>query len=560
MRPLLRHLPLVAMCLLLTPSLASAEAASPDQGEVAIAPQPSTLPASWIKGPFIEIYVRGFRDSNGDGKGDLRGVIEKLDYLKDMGFTGIWLMPVFKSEDDNHGYAVTNYRKVETAYGNNDDLRQLIQQAHQRGIGLMLDYIPNQAASRHPLFEASVDKNSPYRDWFNWANEQPDGWSGFNGAPWVERDGSWFYAVYDPIMPDWNWRNPAVMDFHLNNLKFWLNQGVDGFRMDAVGPLVENGPLAWQNQPESMDVTHRFGQLLKQYPGTTWQVCEAPGDVAGFAAENACGSAFAFGLQTAIIKSVRLGRVDRELPDYLASKPMARLATFLSNHDTFAGVRLFNQLEGDLQDYRLAAATQYLLPGTPFTLYGEEVGLSMASGAGGSDEQIRTLMSWTGDETLTNAEGKTVSTFGGFTALPAGRERRLFRAPADNWKTNNVASQQQDPHSLLNFYRQLIALRRGNASLMDGSYQRVDARLAGKKQLPQETVLSFIRELNGEQVLVAINYANKPAALSLALPGKSLEALWPVSGAQTRLKAGRLLLDLPAKRFAVYRLHAAHPH
>lgn len=529
---------------------------SPDQGEVQPTPLPSTLPAQWARGPFLEIYVRGFKDSNGDGHGDLAGVIEKLDYIKDLGFTGIWLMPIFDSEDRNHGYAVKNYRAVENTFGTNDDVRRLAAEAHRRGIGLILDYIPNQAASRHPLFEASSDPASPYRDWFVWSSEQPEGWSGFTGEPWMPRNGAWYYAVYDPIMPDWNWRNAAVMDFHLNNLRYWLNQGVDGFRLDAVGPLVENGPVAWQNQPESLEVTRRFGEVLRQYPGSKYQVCEAPGDVPAYATDQACGSAFAFGLQSAIIRSVRLGRVDRELPSYVENMPMQRLATFLSNHDTFAGVRLYNQMEGDLEDYRLAAATQYLLPGIPFTLYGEELGLSMASSAGGSDEQIRSLLPWHGEQTETRADGRTLSTFGGFTALPAGRERRLFRAPPDNWKTANVASEQADPASLLHFYKRLIALRTRTPALASGSWRRVEARALHKGQLQaQQTALVFERELDGERVLVAINYSATPLRLSLPLARQTLTTLWDELPHKPLFKGKNLQLTLPGKRFAVWRLH-----
>lgn len=525
---------------------------SEDEGDVAVQAVTSTLPDSWVKGPFIEIYVRGFKDSNGDGHGDLNGVIEKLDYLKSVGFTGIWLMPVFESEDHNHGYAPANFRQIERKYGSNADMQRLLTEAHQRGIGIMLDYIPNHAASTHPIFQASMQPDSPYRNWFVWSDAAgAEGWSGFTGAPWVETPNGWFYAVYDTYLPDFNWRNPAVMNFHLNNLKFWLNQGVDGFRMDAVGALVENGPSNWQNQPENYAILKQLQQQLQQYPGQHPMVCEGPGDPAGYASADACGSAFAFGLQNAIIKSAQLGRVDRNMVSFLEKQPVARMGTFLSNHDTFAGVRLFNQLDGDLKAYKLAAATQYLIPGTPYTLYGEEVGMSMASAAaGGTDEQIRSTMPWTGEQSTVDANGKTIYTFGGFTRLEQGRQKRLFRAGPENGKTFNVADEEKTSDSLLNFYRTLIKLRRDTPALLSDTYQRVEALNVTSRKI-DDAVFAFIRGTGAEQVLVVINYGMSTASVNIkANPGTPL---WQTLEAKiSRKPKGQIQIQLPAQSFEVY--------
>lgn len=527
---------------------------SDDEGDVPVQAINSTLPESWVKGPFIEIYVRGFKDSNGDGHGDLNGVIEKLDYLKSLGFTGIWLMPVFESEDHNHGYAPANFRLIERKYGSNADMQRLLNEAHQRGIGIMLDYIPNHAASTHPIFQASMQPDSPYRDWFVWGDAAAaEGWSGFTGAPWVETPNSWFYAVYDTYLPDFNWRNPAVTNFHLNNLKFWLNQGVDGFRMDAVGALVENGPSNWQNQPENYGILKQLQQQLQQYPGQHPMVCEGPGDPAGYASADACGSAFAFGLQNAIIKSAQLGRVDRNMVSFLEKQPVARMGTFLSNHDTFAGVRIFNQLDGDLKAYKLAAATQYLIPGTPYTLYGEEVGMSMASAnAGGTDEQIRSTMPWTGEASTVDANGKTFYTFGGFTRLEQGRQKRLFRAGPENGKTFNVADEEKTPDSLLNFYRTLIKLRRDTPALLSDTYQRVEALNVTSRKI-DDAVFAFTRGSGAERVLVVINYGMSTASVNIkANPGTPL---WQTLEAKiSRKPKGQTQIQLPAQSFEVYTL------
>lgn len=543
---------------------ASAQSSVPEGSEIGEVPFSPLIheraPASWADGPIVEIYVRGFKDSDGDGHGDLNGVTEKLDYLQRVGFTGIWLMPVFASSDRNHGYAVKNYRKIEADYGTQADLQRLIQEAHKRGMGIMLDYTLNQTSTDHVLFQSSIDSKSPYRDWFIWSKDKPEGWSGYADDPWHPLADAWYYGVYDRIMPDFNWHNPAVLDFHLNNIRYWMNLGVDGLRLDAVGPLVENGPLAWVNQPQSLAITHRVGAELKRYPGRTYQVCEAPSEAAGFAAAEACGSAFAFGLQSAIIRSAQLGRVDRDLIGYLERQPVARMGTFLSNHDTFPGLRVQHQMKGDEGDYRIAAATQYLLPGVPFTLYGEEIGMSLASEAGATDEQIRAPMPWTGQDEVRDAQGQVLRTFAGFTALPPQRARQLFRPLPDNWRTHNVAAQEADPGSLLHFYRQLIQLRKSSRALTHGAYRRIDAfvgKTAAARRLdqPAASMFSFIRETQDERVLVVINYANQTGRARVQLSGAQLQVLGGAAAARLLSRPGREpIVELPAKSFVVYRL------
>ena len=541
----------------------AAEALIQHVGEVPFSPLPGErAPADWAQGPIIEIYVRGFKDSNGDGHGDLNGVTEKLDYLKSVGFTGIWLMPIFDSSDNNHGYAVQDYRRIEPAYGTEADLLRLVREAHQRGMGIMLDYTLNQTSTQHPLFLSAMDSKSPYRDWFIWSKQKPEGWSGYSDDPWHPLNDEWYYGVYDRAMPDFNWHNPAVMDFHLNNVRYWMNRGIDGLRLDAVGPLVENGPLAWVNQPQSLAITHRIGAELKRYPGTTYQVCEAPSDAAGFAAADACGAAFSFGLQPAIIRSAQLGWVDRDLTGFLERQPISRMATFLSNHDTFPGLRLQHQMQGDAGDYKIAAATQYLLPGVPFTLYGEEIGMSLSSAAGATDEQIRAPMPWTGQDTVSDAQGNTVHTFAGFTALPPRQVKRLFRPLPDNWRTFNVAAQEADPASLLNHYRQLIQLRKSSRALTAGSYRRIEAfmgKTAASKRLdqPAHTILSFVREAKNERVLVLINYASQQGRARVKLPASRLEAMGGATSARLIQRRGSdPIIELPGKSFVVYRIKA----
>lgn len=488
---------------------AVAQAAIPDLGAVAAAPPSSTLPAGWAqRGVFMEILVRAYQDSDGDGIGDLAGLTSRLDYLQALGITGIWLMPVFASEDHDHGYAVVNYRAIEPAYGTLADFDRFLAEAHKRGIAVIIDYVMNHAAAAHPLFESAYDsRQSPYSDWFIWSEEKPKGWNTFSGEPWREGNQRWYYAVFDAGMPDFNLRNPKVVDFHLDNLRFWLNRGVDGFRFDAVGVLFENSAAAWENQPENHELLKRIHALLAGY-GEKFMVCESPGDPAPFASPDSCGSAFAFGLQKHIVASVQLGRLKDDVLYSLRKLPVPRMATFLANHDYFAGARLARQFDGDEGGYRAAAATLLTLPGLPFLYYGEEIGLGLAAPVSNADQSLRGPMSWSAER---NA---------GFTSAD-----KPFRANVTNWQTHNVAAEDRNPASLLNWYRALIALRKSEPALSIGSFTPLSER--------DQPVFAFQREHEGSTLLVLINYARKPAthALPAGFKASEWQVIFPPGGA-----------------------------
>lgn len=500
--PWRRALAALACGLALAGPAAAQEPAIPDLGPVVAAPVPSSLPAGWAqRGVFMEILVRAYQDSDGDGIGDLAGLTQRLDYLQQLGIQGIWLMPIFKSEDHDHGYAVVNYREIEPDYGTLADFDRFLAEAHRRGIAVILDYVMNHAGAAHPLFESAYDsRRSPYHDWFIWSEEKPKGWNTFAGEPWREGNQRWYYAVFDPGMPDFNLRNPKVVDFHLDNLRFWLNRGVDGFRFDAVGVLFENSAIAWENQPENHQLLKRVQELLASY-GNKYLVCESPSDPAPFAEADSCGSAFAFGLQKHILSSVKLGRLRDDVLYTLRKMPMPRMATLLANHDHFAGSRLIKQFDGDEKGYKAAAATLLTLPGTPFLYYGEEIGLGLSSPVANADQSLRGPMSWSAEP------------HAGFT-----RADKPFRPNVANWQTHNVAAQQADPDSLLNWYRGLIALRNAEPALSIGSFTPLSER-----DMP---VFAFTREHEGSRLLVLINFAHRAATHTL--PASFEASQWSV--------------------------------
>lgn len=508
-----------------------------DTGEVPAADPGSELPEGWERGVFAEIFVRAYQDSDGDGVGDLRGLTSRLDYLQELGVSGIWLMPIMSSQDADHGYAVADYRALEERYGSLEDLDALLEAAHARGIGVIIDYVMNHSAAYHPAFyNAHHDEASPFRDWYVWEARKPSGWSIYGNDPWYRSRGAasgFYFAGFWDQMPDWNLRNEEVVRWHLDNLRFWLNRGVDGFRFDAVGNLVENGADRWENQPENYPLMGRVRALLDSYD-QRYLVCEAPADPLGYTAPSACGSAFAFGRQHDFIGAAR-GQESAvaEVAEYLRENRRA-LATMASNHDTFAGQRLFEQVNGDLAQYKLAAASYLLQSGPAFIYYGEEVGMAGGAGISG-DPKLRTPMSWTGDART-----------GGFTTGSP------FRGLAANVKSFNAAAQEGDPGSLLSFYRALLALRKAHPALARGSNETV---------VQQGLTLGFRRALvdgaRGGQVVVAFNYGASAASVTVGgLPANaSLARAFPAGEAgATSDGQGRVTLNVPAQSVAVFAL------
>ena len=477
-----------------------------DTSAVAAADPGSSLPADWQHGAFMEIFVRAYKDSDGDGIGDLKGLTSRLDYLKDLGVTGLWLMPVTASQDHDHGYAVTDYRAVETAYGSLADLDELLRQAHARGIGVILDYVMNHSAAQNPLFLNSRDSaGNAYRNWYVWQSSHPAGWSYYGIDPWRSAASGYYYAPFWDQMPDFNLLNPDTVAYHRDNLRFWLNRGVDGFRFDAVGNLVEHGPSAWENQPENYTLMAGVRSLLDGY-ARRYMVCEAPDDPAGFGV--ACGSAFAFDHRADIVGAAQGDTAAIARVSNYFKTASANQATMVSNHDSFAGQRLYDQVNGNLAQYRLAAATYLLQPGIPFIYYGEEVGMGGGSGLTG-DPRLRSPMSWT-------------ASAAGFTSGSP------FRATAANIASFNAEAAAADPNSLLAFYKQMLALRKGSAALSGGAYDT--ATVSGH-------LYSFQRHAGTQNALVVLNYGTSGSMATLAgLPASAtltVAAAWPAGGSTT---------------------------
>lgn len=474
----------------------------------------------WAEGAvFYEIFVRSFADSDGDGVGDLRGLAARLDYLNDgrpggddLGVDALWLMPVFASPS-YHGYDTVDYERIEPAYGSDEDFATLLEEAHRRGLRVIVDLVLNHTSSEHRWFVgARASRADPRRSWYVWRGGDP-GWT----QPWGGTNRVWhaageesYYGVFWGGMPDLNWRNPAVREEMARVAELWLARGVDGFRLDATRHLVENGPGQLQvDQPETLAALRDLAARIRpRFPeallvGENWtgpeRVALYYGDDARLPGGDGLPASFDFALASALVAAARDGDasgVRAALAATAALYPRAALnAPFLTNHDM---IRVTTELGDDLEAQGRAAALLLTLPGAPFLYYGEEIG--MANGPGRRDEEKRAPMPWTGDGP---GHGFTAAAepWHPFTGDPAGR---------------NVAAQLAAPGSLLAHYRRWIALRAGSPALRRGDLFLLPEAPAG--------TVAFLRRTEGERMLAVHHLGLSAASLPLPFPCAALSA------------------------------------
>lgn len=469
----------------------------------------------WNDTVFYEIFVRSFYDSNGDGIGDLNGIIAKLDYLNDgnpqttsdLGVTGIWLMPIHPSPS-YHGYDVTDYLAINPEYGTMDDFKNLVKEAHKRGIRVIIDLVLNHTSREHPWFIAAGDPNSPYRDYYIWVKEKPAYNGPWGQKVWIPHATGYYYALFWEGMPDLNYNNPAVTREMYEIVRFWLTEtGIDGFRLDAARHLIEDGPKQ-ENTPATHEWYKAFRTHYKSINPQAMTVGEIWSDlnaIRGYVQGDELDLAFQFNLAKAFVDSAKSGNAGTALGELrLTYKllPPLQYAPFLTNHDID---RVMSQLGGDVNKAKVAASMLLTAPGVPFLYYGEEVGLMGTK----PDENIRRPMQWSAEK------------YGGFsTTFP-------WRSLGPGWETNNVALETDDPNSLLSHYRTLIHIRNQHAAL------RVGQTWALRADNP--AIYAILRASREETILVVINLSNEPVSgYSLRLEGSSITPgtyrLFPILG------------------------------
>jgi alpha-amylase len=505
-------------------------------------------PAPWWSGAVVyQVFVRSFQDSAKDGIGDFKGLTQRLDYLNDgdpktdgdLGVDAIWLMPVFQSPS-YHGYDVVDYETIEEDYGTGEDFQKFLDEAHKRGMRVILDLMLNHSSVEHPWFvESATSPKSAKRDWYVWSDKKLDWGQPWNEAEptWHERNGAYYYGVFWGGMPDLNFRNQAVRAEAIRVAKLWLQRGVDGFRLDAIRHLIEDGP--GPGQSKSAD-THAY---LKEFSaavhqvkpdavlvGEVWSTTYDIAEYYGESGRDELQLLFDFPLAEAMIGAVNggqagdlasvLGLIQNAYPKGAVDAP------FLANHDQ---IRTATQLGGDAAKLRLAAALLLTMPGTPFLYYGEEIGLE--NGPGKEDEWKRTPMPWDRSPRHGFSAGKAWYKF----APGAGR--------------TNVAAQTKDSKSLLARYRVLIAARKASAALRRGGIEVVSAPGA------QSSALAFVRASEGERVLVVHNVSTEAIDTgALTVKGTAGEPLFADPGAKLVADGDGLRAELPPRASGVWPL------
>jgi glycosidase len=450
------------------------------------------------------VFIRSFKDSDGDGIGDIRGLIERLDYLNDgdpastddLGITGLWLMPVAESPS-YHGYDVVDYLTVEWDYGTNQDFEDLVDAAHERGIAVIVDLVMNHTSRDHPWFREATREGTAHDPWYVWSDTRP-AVSGPGGRPvWHQAGDRWFYGYFWDGMPDLNLANPAVAKELDRISSFWLaDMGVDGFRLDAARHLIEDGDQL-ENTQATLDWLTGYRDRVKAVDedalvlGEVW---DSTLTAAGYVREGALDLAFDFDLASAFLTSIRARDADtiRAVQSQVSEAyPAGGYAAFLTNHDQD---RSWDELGRDLDSAKLAASLLLTNPGTPFVYYGEELGLRGRK----PDERIRTPLPWSADGA---GAGFTTGT--------------PWQPLAENAAQANVAGQENDPESLLSHYRTLIGLRNEHEALRTGELVPVEVEARG--------LYAYLRATADESVLVLVNLRPDPVTeYGLSLPEGSL--------------------------------------
>lgn len=508
----------------------------------------------WKEAVAYQVYPRSFNDSNNDGIGDLQGVIEKLDYIQDLGIDIIWLSPMYKSPNDDNGYDISDYQDIMDEFGTMEDFDQLLDGVHQRGMKLILDLVVNHTSDEHPWFiESKSSKDNPKRDWYIWKDPKADGsepnnWESiFNGSTWEydKTTGQYYFHLFSKKQPDLNWENKDVKAAVFNMMNWWFEKGIDGFRVDAITHIKKTFEVGDLPVPEgktyapAFDVDmnqpgiHDWLQEMKDESLSHYDIMTV-GEANGVNPDNAdewvgedkgkFNMIFQFehlGLwNTGDIKfDVKaykdvLNRWQKKLED------IGWNALFIENHDQPRRVSTWGDDERFWYESATSHAVVYFLQqGTPFIYQGQEIGMTnypfesvetfndvavvneynIVKAQGGDLTELLNKHKMENRDNSRTPMQWTNGINGGFS------EHEPWFPVNPNYTEINVSSQQQDSNSILNFYKSLIQLKKSHDIFTYGTFNLIDAE--------NEHVFAYIRELDEKRVLVVGNLTDNSATL-----------------------------------------------
>ncbi|GGA31053.1 glycoside hydrolase family 13 protein [Paenibacillus physcomitrellae] len=513
----------------------------------------------WKEAVVYQIYPRSFKDSNGDGIGDLKGITSKLDYLKELGIDVVWISPVYKSPNDDNGYDISDYYDIMDEFGTMADWEELLEGLHSRGIKLMMDLVVNHSSDEHPWFAQSrSSKDNPYRDYYIWRKGNPDGtppnnWASFfSGSAWQydETTDEYYLHLFSRKQPDLNWENPKLRSSIYHMMKFWLDKGVDGFRMDVINViskaegLPSNGtaPLAdggryYINGPHIHEYLHEMNsEVLSKYSIMT--VGEMPGvtveEAKKYTAEDREELQMVFQFEHMNVDSGPGGKWDvaewtlpqlREVLDkwQLGLAEEGWNSLYLNNHDQPRMVSRFgNDGEYRVPSAKMLATLLHTLKGTPYIYQGEELGMTNVSFEkledyrdieihnmykekvtdGGEDHAkiLKAIHAKGRDNARTPMQWSSEANAGFTTGTP-------WIKVNPNYTEINAEQALADKDSIFHYYKRLITLRKENPIMVYGDYTPL---------LPNnEQIYAYTRTLEGEQWLVLLNFSAEEASFEL---------------------------------------------
>jgi alpha-amylase len=483
--------------------------------------------ATWPQGVKYEVFVLSFADGDGDGKGDFKGLTSKLDYLKDLGINGIWMMPIMPSPT-YHKYDVTDYKGINPEYGTVDDFKKFVEEAHKRDIKIIVDLILNHTGSDHPWFQSALkSKDSPYRDYYVWANKDSirqqiakkittfdsdniTQWHAPNGDTLSEH----YYGFFWGGMPDLNFDNPKVKEEFKEIGRYWLqDMQVDGFRLDAARHIFPEDRAA-----DNHEFWIEFRKEMEKIKPDVYLVGEVWSDSKTVAPYlKGLPALFNFDMGYAIANVVNAGKDSlglvkkyKEISDFYKSVTNEYIdATFLRNHDQ---ARILSELGNDQNKARLAASILLTLPGTPYIYYGEEIGMLGKK----PDEYCREPFIWDVDKKdpiQTHWETPRFST--DQTIVP-------------------FSKQKDDQNSIYNFYKDFIHYRNSSNALTYGDIF--------KSRIDREEVVSFVRKQNEDEVLVLHNVSASEISISLKDIDPKFDAIDYTTRGGAKLRDGEIIL------------------
>jgi alpha-glucosidase len=482
----------------------------------------------WQRGTIYQVYPRSFMDSDNDGVGDLRGIVSKLDYIRWLGVDAVWISPIYPSPMKDFGYDVADYTAIHPMFGTLDDFDTLVREAHLRGLKVILDFVPNHSSDQHAWFQESrSSRDNPKRDWYIWRDPAPGGgppnnWlSCFGGSGWEldERTGQYYYHAFLKDQPDLNWRNPEVVQAMLDVLRFWLERGVDGFRVDVLWHLVKDGdfrdnpsnphwcegrdpyqalvPVYTTDRPEVHEIVTQMRRLFDEFDDRViiGEIYLPVEKLVQYYGNELAGAHLPFNFQL-ISAPWDARHIAKLIGEYEAALPEGAWPNWvLGNHDQH---RIATRV-GPAQA-RVAAMLLLTLRGTPTMYYGDEIGMrdvpipperiqdpveKNIPGIGLGRDPERTPMQWNDAPNAGFSEGDPW--------LPI----------AEDFAQVNVEAQRHVPGSMLSLYTRLIALRRGEPALEVGRFQALEA---------SGDVLAYLRgaRRNEDEFLVVLNLGSEP--------------------------------------------------